>query len=215
MTNDVDLRDYEPIQPKGTDWGARLKKLTGPIIAGGIALAKWSFVLIKFSTIFIAVAAYALIWGWKFAIGLVLLILLHETGHYIEAQREGLHPRLPVFIPFLGAYVQYTRGNPWQTARVAIAGPILGGAAAFVCYLIGRSQGSNLMLALAYFGFFLNLFNLIPFGIFDGGAVWRSARFLRHGGGPGKALFIYALYFGTALVLVLGMIASHVPQHRL
>ena len=215
MTNDFDLRDYEPIQPKGTDWGARLKKLTGPIIAGGIALAKWSFVLIKFSTIFIAVAAYALIWGWKFAIGLVLLILLHETGHYLEAQREGLHPRLPVFIPFLGAYVQYTRGNPWQTARVAIAGPILGGAAAFVCYLIGKSQGSNLMLALAYFGFFLNLFNLIPFGIFDGGAVWRSARFLRHGGGPGKALFIYALYFGTALVLVLGMIASHVPQHRL
>ena len=91
-----------------------------------------------------------------------MLILLHEMGHYIEAQREGLHPKLPVFIPFLGAYVQYTRGNPWQTARVAIAGPILGGAAAFVCYLIGKSQGSNLMLALAYFGFFLNLFNLLP-----------------------------------------------------
>ncbi len=212
---DFDYRGYDPIQPRGPDWRGRLKKLTGPIIAGAIALAKWSFVLVKFSTIFIAVAAYALIWGWRFAIGLVLLILLHEAGHFIEAQREGLHPKLPVFIPFLGAYVQYTRGNPWQTARVAIAGPILGGAAAFVFYLIGKSHGSDLMLALAYFGFFLNLFNLIPFGIFDGGAVWRSARFLRHGGGPGKALFIYALYFGTALVLVLGMVASHVPQHRL
>ena len=120
-----------------------------------------------------------------------------------------------MFVPFLGAYVQYTRGNPWQTARVAIAGPIFGGAAAFVCYLIGKSQSSNLMYALAYFGFFLNLFNLLPFGFFDGGAVWRSARFLRQGGGPGKAMFVYALYFGTALVLVLGMWASHVPQHRL
>jgi Zn-dependent protease len=71
------------------------------------------------------------------------------------------------------------------------------------------------MFALAYFGFFLNLFNLVPFGIFDGGAVWRSARFLRLGGGQAKALFVYALYFGTALMLVLGMVASHVTQHRL
>ncbi len=91
--------------------------------------------LVKFSSIFIAVAAYALIWGWKFAIGVVLLIFVHELGHFIEAKREGLHPKLPVFIPFLGAYVAYTRGHPWQTVRVAIAGPILGGAAAFVFYL--------------------------------------------------------------------------------
>ena len=215
MSDDFDLRDYDPIQPKGTDWRARLKKLFAPIIGAALALAKFSFVLVKFSTIFIAVAAYALIWGWTFAIGLVLLILVHETGHFIEAQREGLHPKLPVFVPFLGAYVKYTRGNPWQTARVAIAGPILGGAAAFVCYLIGKSQGSNQMLALAYFGFFLNLFNLIPFGIFDGGAIWRSARFLRRGGGQNKALFIYGLFFATALMLVLGMAASHVTQHRL
>jgi Zn-dependent protease len=212
--NDFDYHGYDPLQPRAR-WGERLKKLVGPIVAGAIALAKWSFVLVKFSTIFIAIGAYALIWGWKFAIGLVLLILLHEAGHYVEAQREGLHPKLPVFIPFLGAYVQYTRGNPWQTARVAIAGPILGGAASFVCYLIGKSQGSNLMLALAYFGFFLNLFNLLPFGFFDGGAVWRSAKFLRHGGGQSKALFIYFLYFATALMLVLGMVASHVTQHRL
>jgi len=212
---DHQFRDYDPIQPRGTDWRGRLKKVFGPLVAGVIALAKWSFVLVKFSTIFIAVAAYALIWGWKFAIGVVVLILLHETGHYIEAEREGLHPKLPVFIPFLGAYVQYTRGNPWQTARVAIAGPILGGAAAFGCYLIGKSQSTDLWFALAYFGFFLNLFNLLPFGIFDGGAVWRSARFLRLGGGQRKALFVYALYFATALMLVLGMVAAHVPQHRL
>jgi len=213
--SDFDFRGYEPIQPRGTDWGARLRKLAGPIVAGAIALAKWSFVLVKFSTIFIAVAAYALIWGWKFAIGIVVLIFLHEAGHYVEAKREGLKPKLPVFVPFLGAYVKYTRGNPWQTARVAIAGPMLGGVASFGCYLIGRSDGSNLMFALAYFGFFLNLFNLLPFGIFDGGAVWRSARFLRLGGGPGKAIVVYVLYFGTAVALGLGMWAAHVPQHRL
>ena len=76
------------------------------------------------------------------------------------------------------------------------------------------AAGSDLLLALAYFGFFLNLFNLIPVGIFDGGAVWRSARWLRVGGGATKAMVVYALYFGTALALVVGMIASHVPRSR-
>ncbi len=210
-----EYRDYDPIQPQGTNWRAGLKRLFGPLIAGAIALAKFSFILVKAGSIFIAVGAYALIWGWKFGVGIVLLILLHEFGHYLEAKREGLSPKLPVFIPFLGAYVQYTRGNPWQTVRVAIAGPIFGGLAALVCYVIGRTQGSDLLLALAYFGFFLNLFNLVPFGIFDGGAVWRSARWLRLGGGGAKATIAYILYFGTALALIVGMIAAHVPQHRL
>ncbi len=208
-------RDYEPIQPRGTDWVGRIRKALGPVIALVIAAAKFSFVLLKFSSIFIAVAAYALIFGWKFAVGFVLLIFIHELGHYIEAKREGLSPKLPVFIPFLGAYVQYTRGHPWQTVRVAIAGPILGGAAAAVCLAIAQSNGSRLMYALAYSGFFLNLFNLLPFGIFDGGAVWRSARYLRVGGGRGLALASYALYFGTAAALILGMIATYKPQHRL
>ena len=208
-------RDYEPIQPRGTDWMGRVRKAIGPVIALVIAGAKWSFVLLKFSSIFIAVAAYALIFGWKFAVGFVLLIFVHELGHYIEAKREGLNPKLPVFIPFLGAYVQYTRGHPWQTVRVAIAGPILGGAAAAVCLGIAESNGSRLMYALAYSGFFLNLFNLLPFGIFDGGAVWRSARFLRLGGGRGLALASYALYAGTAAAMILGMIATYRPQNRL
>jgi Zn-dependent protease len=208
-------RDYEPIQPRGTDWVGRFRKAVGPVVALVIAAAKFSFVLLKFSSIFIAVAAYALLFGWKFAVGFVLLIFIHELGHYIEAKREGLSPRLPVFIPFLGAYVQYTRGHPWQTVRVAIAGPILGGAAAAVCLAIAQSNGSLLMYALAYSGFFLNLFNMLPFGIFDGGAVWRSARYLRVGGGHRLALASYALYFGTAAALILGMIATYKPQHRL
>jgi Zn-dependent protease len=208
-------RDYDPIHPRGTDWAGRIRKLVGPVVAVVIAAAKFGFVLVKFSSIFIAVAAYALIFGWKFAVGFVLLIFIHELGHYVEAKREGLSPKLPVFIPFLGAYVQYTRGNPWQTVRVAIAGPILGGAAAAVCLAIAQSNGSRLLYALAYSGFFLNLLNMVPFGIFDGGAVWRSARFLRLGGGGRLAIASYLLYFGTAAALILGMIATYRPQNRL
>ena len=90
-----------------------------------------SFVL-KFFGIFLAVGGYALIWGWRFGVGFVLLILAHELGHYIEARREGLDPQLPVFIPFLGAYValRNMRFDPWVNARVSLAGPVAGGIAA-------------------------------------------------------------------------------------
>jgi Zn-dependent protease len=209
-----DVRDYDPIHPRGRDWRGALRRLFGPIIAGAIALAKFSFVLVKFGSIFLAVGLYMLFFRWQFAVGFVLLILLHELGHYLEAKREGLNPKLPVFIPFLGAYVKYSRGNPWQTARIALAGPMLGGVAALVCYLIGRANGSDLFLALGYTGFFLNLINLIPVGILDGGAIWRSARWLRVGGGRSKALIVYALYAATAVALAIGMIAAHVPRSR-
>jgi len=136
-------------------------------------------------------------------------------GHFLEARREGLSPSWPVFIPFLGAYVKHTRGNPWQTARVAIAGPILGGVAALGCYVLGRAQGSSLLVALAYFGFFLNLINLLPFSILDGASVWRSTRFLWYGGGREKAIVSGTLYAATALLLAVGMYAAYMPQHRL
>jgi Zn-dependent protease len=208
-------RNYDPIQPKGTDWRRMLRRIFAPVVAVAVAVAKFTFVIVKFGSIFIAIGGYALIWGWTFGIGIVALLLIHESGHYIEAKREGLGPKLPVFVPFLGAYVRYTRGNPWQTARVALAGPILGGVGALGFYLYGHATGSNQLLALAYFGFLINLFNLIPLGILDGGAIWRSAGFLRRGGGAEKAFVTYALYFGTALALVVGMAASHVTQHRL
>jgi Zn-dependent protease len=209
-----DLRDYDPIHPRGRDWRGTLRRLFGPLVAGAIALAKFSFLIVKFGSIFISVGLYGLFFGWWFGVGFVLLLLLHELGHYIEAKREGLDPKLPVFIPFLAAYVRYTRGNPWQTARVALAGPILGGIASLVCYAIGKAQGSDLMLSLAYLGFLLNLINLIPVGILDGGAIWRSAKWLRVGGGGAKAAFVYAVYAGTAVALAVGMIAAHVPRGR-
>jgi Zn-dependent protease len=207
-------RDYDPIQPRGTDWRGLFRKLTAPLVfLVGLAAKLGS--LAKFAAVFVAFGGYTLIWGWRFALGVIVLIFVHELGHFIEAKREGLNPEWPVFIPFLGAYVRHTRGNPWQTARVAIAGPILGGAAGLVCFALGEAQDSNLLIALGYFGFVLNLINLLPFGILDGGSVWRSTRWLWYGGGRGKALVSGALYAGTAILLVLGALAAYVPQHRL
>jgi Zn-dependent protease len=207
-------RDYEPIQPRGTNWRALVRRITAPIAVVLGLVAKLGS-LAKFSLVFVAVGGYALIWGWRFAVGLVLLIFIHEMGHFLEAHREGLKPSWPVFVPFLGAYVKHTRGNPWQTTRVAIAGPALGGVAALACYLVGRADGSSLLVALAYFGFILNLFNLLPIGILDGGSIWRSTRWLWLGGGREKAIVSGVLFAGTAALLALGAYAAYLPQHRL
>ena len=207
-------RDYDPIQPRGTDWRGLLRKIFAPLIGLGALLLKLGS-LAKFAGIFLAFGGYTLIWGWKFALGVIVMIFVHEMGHFIEAARERLHPSWPVFIPFLGAYVKHTRGNPWQTARVAIAGPIFGGVAAVVCLWIGYAIDSRLLQALAYFGFFLNLINLIPLGILDGGAVWRSTRWLWVGGGRSKAVVSGVLFVGTAALLAYGMYVAHVPQDRL
>lgn len=207
-------RDYDPIQPRGTDWRGLVRKITAPFVfLLGLALKLGS--LAKFAAIFVAFGGYTLIWGWKFAVGVVGLIFVHEMGHFLEARREHLNPSWPVFVPFLGAYVKHTRGNPWQTARVALAGPILGGLAGLGCYLAGRADGSHLLLALGYFGFVLNLINLLPVGILDGGSVWRSTRWLWLGGGRSKAIVSGALYGTTALLLALGAFAAYVPQTRL
>ena len=214
---------YTPIR-KDQPFRDLLRRIWAPIAAIiGIAV-KFGFLSFKFFGIFIAVGGYALIWGWKFAVGFVALIFVHEMGHYIEAKRQGLNPSLPVFIPFLGAYVAL-RGNridPWQNALVSLAGPIAGTAGAAIVFAVGKSQHSQFLLALAYTGFLLNLFNLIPIGFLDGGHTIQSVRALLRGEGrsdPAEARRLGfaagALYVGIAVALVLGMMASHVVQHRL
>ena len=116
-----DERGYDPIHPgRGTDWRRVAGAILAPLVAlVGIAI-KFGGFAIKFFGIFLSVGAYALIWGWRFAVGFVLLILVHELGHYLEARRQGLHPSLPVFVPFLGAYVAIRDSpfDPWRNFLV-------------------------------------------------------------------------------------------------
>jgi Zn-dependent protease len=209
-------RDYRPIHPEPT-WRVIARKIWAPIAVLLGLIAKFGFAVAKFGSIFVAVGGYALIWGWKFGVGFVLLILVHELGHFVEARRRGFDAALPVFIPFFGAYVAIrdARMNPWQSAWISLAGPISGGLGAAVCWLVGEQRDSPLLQALGYVGFLLNLFNLIPIGFLDGGSIWRSIRTMRLGGTPGKATTIMLVYFGLAALLLAGMVGAHVPQHRL
>jgi Zn-dependent protease len=217
------VSDRLPQEPQSRPPRRGLGRLIAPFAVAGAVLLKVAGSL-KFLGIFVAVGAYALIWGWRFGVGVVLLILVHELGHFFEARRQGLNPQLPVFIPFLGAYVA-VRGqpfDPWRNALVSVAGPVAGGIAALACLVYGNAVDSDLMRALAYFGFFLNLVNLMPVWILDGGQILRSWRVLRAGGGrasPAEArrlagiVGVYSI--ALAVALGLGMVVSHIPQHRL
>ncbi|HEY4373088.1 MAG TPA: site-2 protease family protein [Burkholderiales bacterium] len=138
-----------------------------------LALGKLGKVLTTGGTMIISVFAYALVFGWKYAVGFVLLLFCHEMGHFIAARLRGMDVGAPTFIPFIGAWIQL-KEQPLDAeteAYIGIAGPMLGSAAAYVCYLIGTATGESIWLALAYGGFMLNLFNLIPLSPLDGGRI--------------------------------------------
>ena len=174
-------RDYSPVK-RPTTLGDVLRKLWAPFAAFGLLVWKLKFIfaaIFKFKlftvagSMLISIGAYALLWGWKFAVGFVLLLLVHELGHVLEAKRQGLPVSAPMFIPFLGALITLKQlpDNAWAEAKVAIAGPILGGLGTAVVWGLGEYYDSELLTALAFTGFFLNLFNLAPISPLDGGRV--------------------------------------------
>ena len=129
--------------------------------------------LMSSGTMLISVFAYSLVFGWPYAVGFVLLLLAHEMGHYLAAKQRGLNVGLPTFIPFVGAWIEMKElpHDAETEAYVGFGGPFLGSLSALACYYLARHFDSDLLLALSYSGFFLNLFNLIPLSPFDGGRI--------------------------------------------
>lgn len=160
-----------------------LKAVLGPLVFGGLLLLKFgkvAFVAIKgvkfFGTaasMLVSIGAYALIFGLPFAVGFVVLLLVHELGHAFQLRREGIDAGAPVFIPFLGAAIAMKElpRDAAMEARVGIAGPILGSAGALVTHGLALAFDSPLLLALAFTAYFLNLFNLVPISPLDGGRI--------------------------------------------
>jgi Zn-dependent protease len=149
--------DYEPIHPGSgrRDWRERAKRYGGPIVAALVLLAtKLKAILLLLpklkifttsASMLVSIAAYALIWGWQFAVGLVLLLLVHEMGHVIQLRREGIDASAPMFIPFLGAVIaaRSLGDNAAAEARVGLAGPILGTLGTLVPLAIWLATGEE------------------------------------------------------------------------
>jgi Zn-dependent protease len=170
-----------------TSW-SRIKKALGPVAVVAVIVAKF-FAKLKFfvlpllkflpillksgGTMLLMIWVYTQIWGWRFAVGFVLLLLIHECGHLLVAKKFGLKVGAPVFIPFMGAFIALKDAprNAWMEACVGIGGPMLGTAGALGCNVLGEMFDAPIFVALAWFGYFLNLFNLTPVGMLDGGRI--------------------------------------------
>jgi len=159
----------------------RWRRVLGPLAAALVFLASKGKaavlllpklkVLTTSASMLVSVAAYTLIWSWRFALGFVLLLLVHELGHVVQLRREGIKASAPLFIPFLGAVVGMKElpKDAAAEARVGLAGPVLGTIGCLVPLALWAITGNELFQALAFTGFFLNLFNLLPVPPLDGG----------------------------------------------
>jgi len=183
----------------------------GKLLLGLFAAGKFGKVALTGGTMLLSVIAYAFVFGWWYAVGFVLLIFVHEMGHYIAAKQRGLNVGAPTFIPFVGAWIQLKDQphNAETEAYVGLAGPLVGTIGALACYFAARSTGSNLLLALSYAGFFINLFNLIPLSPFDGGRITAvlSPRVWLLGVPILIALFFYR---PSPMLILIGLMAA--PQ---
>jgi Zn-dependent protease len=178
---------FQPAPPEGSSHSG-LKKALGSLGVVGVLLLKFfgklKFIILpvlKFlpailktgGTMLLTIWVYAMAFGFWFAVGFVLLIFVHESGHLLAAKRIGLKVGAPVFIPFMGAFIALKEAprNAWIEAQVGIGGPMLGTLGAGICELIHLTTGSPLFRGLAHVGFLLNLFNLAPVGFLDGGRI--------------------------------------------
>ncbi len=175
--------DGLPSKPE-SEW----RKAFGPLIAVGVLVAKF-FAQLKFlvlpalkfvplivksgGSMLLMIGIYAVRYGWQWAVGFVVLLLIHECGHLVVARWFGLQVGAPVFIPFMGAFIALKEAprNAWMEASVGIGGPILGSMGALACHALGLALDSPLLISLGYTGYFLNLFNLTPLSPLDGGRI--------------------------------------------
>jgi Zn-dependent protease len=207
------------IEPAATEepkrsWRSRLTARFAALVAAVKALVLLLpnlKLLTTAGTMAVSVAAYSLLWGWTFAFGFVVLLFVHEMGHVIQLRREGVSASTPMFIPFLGAVITArTLGdNAAAEARVGLAGPILGGLGSALCLVIWRLTGNDFWEALAFVGFLLNLFNLLPVSPLDGGrAMAAMAPAMWFVGLAMMVAFLFLTHFSNPIILLFILIGG-------
>ena len=197
---------------------SRVRRALGPLFVAGLVVLKLGAklkglllllpklkVLTTSASMLVSVAAYAVIWGWRFAVGFVALLFLHEMGHVVQMKREGVKVSGMLFIPFLGAAVgaRSMGGNALAEARIGLAGPVLGTLATAALIPVAAAQDSDFLRALAFTGFFLNLFNLAPVVPLDGGRAMAAMAPWMWFAGFAAMLGFFVLFPNPILVLIL------------
>ncbi len=197
-----------------------LRRYLGPLAIFGAFLLKFgkvAFIAVKgakflttSASMLVSVAAYSLIWGVWFAVGFVVLLLIHELGHGIQMRREGIKTSPIVFIPFMGAVIAMKDlpKDAAMEARVGLAGPILGSLGAAACLIPLAITGDDYWQALAFVGFFLNLFNLAPVTPLDGGRAMSALTPWMWFAGLGL-VFLMVFTFPSPILILIALLGAY------
>ena len=216
--------ENQPAAEKPSRWG----KGAAGLGALGALLAKFKFAIVflltkaklllfgltKAGTLFsmlLSAGVYWTLWGWKFAIGIVLSIYVHEMGHVQALQRYGIKATAPMFIPGLGAVIRLKQypATPREDARVGLAGPLWGLGAAAAAYGVYFATRIGVWGAIGHFGAWVNLFNLLPVWQLDGGRGFRALTRVHRWLAAAVAASIYLMtHEGLLLLIALAAAAS-------
>jgi Zn-dependent protease len=192
----------DPSAKPSNAWARRL----GPLAPIALLLAKGKGILLaifklKFLLSFFSfIAIYVTLFGWRYGVGISVCILIHEMGHFIDIKRRGLPAEMPVFLPGLGAYVKWNALGVTrrQRSQISLAGPLAGWIAAAGCYLLYTHTYDPLWAALARTGAVLNLLNLIPVWMLDGGKAANSLGLVGRMGLLAAAIVVW-IYTGEGI----------------
>ncbi len=184
-----------------------IAKVAAPVLT---LLAKFKFLVLglKFllggGSMLLSMWVWGLIYGWKFGVGIVLMIFIHECGHAFAAKRRGIPTGIMVFVPLMGAFVTTGRYGKSivEDAFIGIMGPVFGTVAGLGCLVLyAVTPGhSPFWLALAQVNFFMNLFNLAPTPPLDGG--WITPLFSPKLLAVGAVLLLFLVRYNPLIVLL-------------
>jgi len=187
-----------------------------------LLLTKAKFIVLgltKLKTILSMLLFFGVYWtryGWKFAAGFVISLYLHEMGHVFAARRFGIRASAPVFIPFVGAFILLKESvdDVRVNARIGLAGPVWGLGAALAFYAAFAVTGNPMLGAIAGFGAWINVFNLIPVWVLDGARGFSSFTRLDRWcvaialGAMAAVLHYRPEVHGQGLVVILAVVAA-------
>ncbi len=182
LSREIDLADSSARASAPGTGRSKIASRAAGIGALGLLLSKLKLVLLgltklgTLASMLLAFSVYWTLWGWRFALGFIASIYVHEMGHVAALSRLGIKATPPMFIPGIGAVVRLKQYpvTPREDARVGLAGPIWGLAAAALAYAAFQATGSQTWGAIAQVGAWINLFNLLPVWQLDGARGFRA-----------------------------------------
>jgi|GEM_PF-1816521 len=161
-------------------------------------------VLLNIIIIFLTILVLTVAISFKYALGYLCMIAIHELGHYVAAKSLRLNVVFGGFTP-LGAYIihEETKSSK-ENAAIAIGGPLFGTIFGIICYIFYYATSDYTFLVLSFNSILLNLANLIPVNPLDGGQIVEAiSPVLCYIGFPFLVyLFVFVKRLKTKIVLL-------------